>query len=332
MGSRKPFWLWVWIMSTLIGMGILSACIPDIEQTEPIIVLDPIAGGPGTVVAVAGSGFPTETQVHARLGPPSVGATPQSYGDATTDADGSFALSFSMPAHWPDGTPIAETDLIVVVLNQDGSAKATAPFGYIPSSSDISTSEPHALGTHRQVVLVWHREGGSTSFCGDVVVYESGYVEIASCREGVPLERRLLSEDATDQKAWQEALGQERPDPAARERFRAALEERAGTVEFDGDDNPDAETMSVDSPTGGWLVRIVRNMPGWRAFVGGKEVPITGALGFFQGVRVPAGRSQVEFRYEPPSFYWGSRISAGAALALLVLLGLSLYRTRRQNP
>lgn len=125
---------------------------------------------------------------------------------------------------------------------------------------------------------------------------------------------------------------QEHPDARALALYDAVLSGQVGTVSIADEGDPDRAELRVDSPTGGWLVRIVRNMPGWRAFVGGKEVPITGALGFFQGVRVPAGRSQVEFRYEPPSFYWGSRISTGAALALLVLLGLSLYRARRQNP
>jgi hypothetical protein len=206
MGTRKPFWLWVWVMCALVVAGMVPACLPGMEQAEPIIVLDPITGGPGTSVAVTGSGFPAETQVSVRLGPPSIGATPQSYGDATTDAYGRFALSFTMPAHWPDGTPITETDLVVVVLNEDGSVKASAPFGYIPSPSEVSGPISSPVEAHRQVILAWHREGGSAGFCGDVVVYESGYVEITSCQEAVPLERRLLSENATERlHAWKEA-------------------------------------------------------------------------------------------------------------------------------
>jgi hypothetical protein len=206
MRARKPFWLWVWMMYALVRMGTVSACIPGTEQGEPIIVLDPITGGPGTSAVVTGSGFPAETQVSVRLGPPSVGATPQSYGDATTDIDGRFTLSFTMPAHWPDGTPITETDLVVVVLNEDGSAKATAPFGYIPSPSDALAPVPSTAEAHRQVILAWHREGGTAGFCGDVVVYESGYVEITSCQEVVPLGRRQLSDDAVDRlHVWTEA-------------------------------------------------------------------------------------------------------------------------------
>jgi hypothetical protein len=206
MRARRPFRLWVWTLCILVAMGIVPACIPGIERSEPTILLDPATGGPGTSVAVAGSSFPAETQVSVRLGPPSVGATPQSYGESTTDAAGGFSLLFTMPAHWPNGTPIAETDLMVVVLNEDGSAKATAPFSYIPSLSGASTPTPAGMEGHRQVILVWHREGGTAGFCGDVVVYESGYAEIASCREGTPTERRLLSADTSEQMhSWIEA-------------------------------------------------------------------------------------------------------------------------------
>jgi len=123
-----------------------------------------------------------------------------------TDVKGSFALSFTMPTYWPDGTPITETELVVVVLNEDGSVKATAPFSYTPSLSGASMFLSNAADTHRQVVLAWHREGGSAGFCDDAVVYENGYVEIVSCKETLPPERRLLSEDATDRlHVWEEA-------------------------------------------------------------------------------------------------------------------------------
>ena len=197
MGARKPIWLWAWMMYILIGVGMLAGCIPDIEQAEPNIVLDPISGGPGTSITVTGSGFPAETQVSIRLGPPSVGATPHSYGDIITDINGSFALSFTMPTHWPDDTPITETELVVVVLNEDGSVKATAPFGYVPSSSDAPVLLSSTVETHRQMILTWHHEDGATSLCSDAVVYESGYVEILPCKETLPPERRRLSEGAT---------------------------------------------------------------------------------------------------------------------------------------
>jgi hypothetical protein len=132
-----------------------------------------------------------------------VGATPLSYGDTHTDADGRFALSFTMPSHWPDGEPITETDLVVVVLNQDGSAKATAAFGYLPSSADALLPVLGIQDMRGERILAWHREGDAGSFCGDVVVYENGYAEIAWCKSAGSLERRQLSREAVDQlQAW----------------------------------------------------------------------------------------------------------------------------------
>jgi hypothetical protein len=111
-----------------------------------------------------------------------------------------------MPAHWPDGTLITETDLIVVVLNEDGSTKAIAPFGYIPSSSSAPTFVRSTIKAHQQVILAWHREGGAAGFCGDVELYKDGYAEIASCQEAVPLVRRLASEDVAERlHTWTEA-------------------------------------------------------------------------------------------------------------------------------
>jgi hypothetical protein len=128
-----------------------------------------------------------------------VGATPLSYGDADTDASGCFSLSFIMPSHWPDGTPIAETNLVVVVLNQDGSTKATAAFGYLPPSAGALEPVFDAQGIDRAVILGWHREGGTGGFCGDVVVYENGYAEIAPCKSDGSIERRQLAKSAVDQ-------------------------------------------------------------------------------------------------------------------------------------
>jgi hypothetical protein len=196
MRGRNPFWLWLWVMVILFEIAMIPACIPGVEQAVPFILLDPISGGPGTSVTVSGDGFPPSTPVSVRLGPPSVGATPQSYGDAVTDAGGSFVLSFTMPSHWPDGTPIEWADLTVIVLNEDGSAKAMVPFGYVPSSSTALTPASTPAEAYQQVILSWHQEVGATGTCSDVVLYASGYAEISSCTETVPLERRLLSEDA----------------------------------------------------------------------------------------------------------------------------------------
>jgi hypothetical protein len=114
-----------------------------------------------------------------------------------TGADGGFSLSLTMPGQWPDGTPITETDLVVVVLNENGSARAIAPFRYLPPLPGASALAPRKPAA-RQPILAWHREGDPSGFCGDLLVYEEGYIEIASCQESVPLARRRASEEIVE--------------------------------------------------------------------------------------------------------------------------------------
>lgn len=105
----------------------------------PSISIDPQNGGANTQVLVSGVDFPPDTAVSVRLGPPDVGATPQTYGSGMSGADGRFNLSFIIPGQWPDGQPIVEPQLLVIVLNDDGSIKATMPFEF--QSSPIVATE-----------------------------------------------------------------------------------------------------------------------------------------------------------------------------------------------
>jgi hypothetical protein len=61
------------------------------------------------------------------------------YAAATTDGQGTFAATFAMPATWPDGRPIAEQDLLMVVINDDASLKATTTFAYAPTAAAMPT-------------------------------------------------------------------------------------------------------------------------------------------------------------------------------------------------
>ena len=57
--------------------------------------------------------------------------------------------------------------------------------------------------------------------------------------------------------------------------------------------------------------------PGWRATVNGTEAPVLRANGVFRAVPVPAGVSDVEFRFAPGSVLLGAAISLGGLLALV---------------
>jgi hypothetical protein len=105
----------------------------------PHVSVTPDEGGPLTQVTVTGHHFPPRATLSVRLGPPDVGASPQAYAAATTDDQGTFAALFAMPVTWPDGSPIGEQDLIIVVINDDASLKATTTFAYAPTAAAIPT-------------------------------------------------------------------------------------------------------------------------------------------------------------------------------------------------
>jgi uncharacterized membrane protein YfhO len=69
--------------------------------------------------------------------------------------------------------------------------------------------------------------------------------------------------------------------------------------------------------------------PGWNATLDSKPVTIFKINGFFRGVFVPAGTHQIEFLYQPTSFYLGI---AAAAATLLVYGGFLIGINRRSMP
>jgi hypothetical protein len=202
MRAIESFWRWVRILIVLACAATISACLPSIEQAGPSIVLAPVTGGPGAMVTVIGREFPPEMPVSVRLGPPSVGTTPHSYADAVSGTEGTLALSFTMPSHWPDGTPITQANLVVIVLNQDASTKALASFAYVPASGVGNLpGEPH-VDVAPRVVFAWHRERGE-GLCHDVTGYWSGHVEVVSCAGAQQVAHKQLSDQSTDWiRAW----------------------------------------------------------------------------------------------------------------------------------
>lgn len=76
------------------------------------------------------------------------------------------------------------------------------------------------------------------------------------------------------------------------------------------------------------LVLNDSNFPGWQAYVNGRAAPSVMANYLFRGVLVPAGKSIVEFRYEPLSFRAGGAV---AGVAFLILAGLVFHERRRRT-
>ena len=95
------------------------------------------------------------------------------------------------------------------------------------------------------------------------------------------------------------------------------------------DENPARVTLAIDMNTPGLVALADLWDKGWRAWLNGQPVPIVRANHALRGVQVPAGKGTLEFRYEPASVIWGSRLSGLALMTVLVWLGVSIWVAMR---
>ncbi len=82
-----------------------------------------------------------------------------------------------------------------------------------------------------------------------------------------------------------------------------------------------AVSLEASTPGPALLYCAESHMPGWNATVNGRQARILIANHAFRAVEIPAGRSRVEFRYVPPGWRAGLRVSA-ASLLLVAALAL----------
>lgn len=90
-------------------------------------------------------------------------------------------------------------------------------------------------------------------------------------------------------------------------------------------------TIGVRAACPGLLVLPDTYYPGWRATVDGRDQPLYPTNGAFRGVTVPAGTSQVEFRYEPRAFPVGIALAMGGLAVFAVLWIISGRRSGRRS-
>jgi hypothetical protein len=92
---------------------------------------------------------------------------------------------------------------------------------------------------------------------------------------------------------------------------------------------PDELTLSLTSPTAGWLLVTDRWARGWRATVNGAPATVYPADFVFRAVQVPAGRVQVRFTYEKSHGLWLVALSWSLCGLLLIVVPLArVARTR----
>lgn len=125
------------------------------SPANPQIRLQPNSGGPDTLVTVTGTGFPAREQVDIYLATldEQVGEGGQgiSYARTVVDANGSFAVPFTMPAFWPDGSRVEANQIVVLAANADFSVRASAVFAYAQPVATPTTPAPTPTPTSTPV-------------------------------------------------------------------------------------------------------------------------------------------------------------------------------------
>jgi hypothetical protein len=65
----------------------------------------------------------------------------------------------------------------------------------------------------------------------------------------------------------------------------------------------------------GWAYMAEPRVSGWKAWLNGAPIVSERALSAFQKIPVPAGRWEIDFLYDPPSWRWGVFLSVSTLLA-----------------
>jgi len=90
--------------------------------------------------------------------------------------------------------------------------------------------------------------------------------------------------------------------------------------------------LSVNAPVPGYVVLTDTYYPGWRARLGGRELPVLPAYLAFRSIFVPEGKADLVLTYEPASFRIGLWVSVSVTLFMLCLiLFISIRRFRRPD-
>jgi len=64
---------------------------------------------------------------------------------------------------------------------------------------------------------------------------------------------------------------------------------------------------------------------GWKSFIDGKETSHIQADYVLRALLIPAGKHQIEFKFEPSSYYFGNKVSLASSILLLLAIGGYLF-------
>lgn len=95
---------------------------------------------------------------------------------------------------------------------------------------------------------------------------------------------------------------------------------------------PDSIMFEIDIPAAAWCVVSEWDAPGWKAVLDGNEqIKIYCSNYFLKTLKIPAGKHQVELKYEPSSYKHGKIISL-ISICIFMLLGIAeIFILQRKN-
>jgi hypothetical protein len=94
-------------------------------------------------------------------------------------------------------------------------------------------------------------------------------------------------------------------------------------------DEPERVVIEVRTGAASFLVLTDLFYPGWKAFVGDRELAIYRANYLFRAVRLDPGTSEVRFEFRPASVRNGLALSAATAFIIAAITGWTLWRHAR---
>ena len=70
---------------------------------------------------------------------------------------------------------------------------------------------------------------------------------------------------------------------------------------------------------------------GWNAYVDGQKADHVRVNYVLRGMKVPAGKHEISFRFEPANYFLGEKIAFASSIALILLVGFSIWASWRKN-
>jgi hypothetical protein len=104
-----------------------------------------------------------------------------------------------------------------------------------------------------------------------------------------------------------------------------------GTIELVKNDNDIIEYRSNSNSNQFAVFSEIFYTAGWKAFIDGKQVPISKVNYVLRGVSIPAGTHTIQFKFEPAGYILGRQLTNIFTILLLLLVAAGIFFEWRRN-